>query len=214
MKSSTEHVCHQQHLGEKKPKRCRCRKRITLAEATRQVERGFAQWLVISQNTVTVKDVCPICDNSQLKKGCQHCSGTGEIEKSYINKQLGTDIVLVTAGTLESDGSETFRSVKSLKTPRVATIERSHIEKAYLDQNKEEQERIEAYGLLTLQARIDAGIGIEPADDALTRTGRKYDINKCPFVTIKDERTSMGCFSKRLNDGLNNLENSTTEGKE
>jgi hypothetical protein len=198
---SREHSCFSQHLNEKKPKRCRCRKRISLSDATKQVEKGFAQWLIVSQTLVDIKEICHVCTD-KTKKGCQNCKGTGEVLKTYPLVIHGTDIVLVSSASANEDGSLVFRSVKALKTPRVATIEEEHITRAYVYNNKDEQERIEEYGLMTLQARTEMKIGIEPEDDPATGTGRKYDFGRTPFARISDERTSMGTVGKRILEGF------------
>lgn len=211
---SVEHACYSPHLGEQKPRRCRCRKRISLLDATKMVEKGFAQWVILSRNLIKTIEICPICQNDALKKGCQNCKGTGEVERVYPNDILGTDIVLVTAGSPDSEGKTVYRPVKSLKTPRVATIERSHIEKAYLDGNKEEQDRIEAYGLMTLEARIEMGIKPEPADDPKTGTGRSFDRGRSPFARIADERTSIGGVGKRIGEGFRIADEDALKGRD
>jgi hypothetical protein len=192
MKLSLVHVCFNQHLSEKKPKRCNCRKRISLTEATQQVEKGFAQWLILNEYTTIGSEICPICQNGDTKKNCQHCKTTGEVEKAYPVRVLGTDIVEVTAGCLDEENRIVYRSVKAKKTPRVATIEKAHIYRAFVDLDKEEQERIEAYGLMILESRIEMGIGVEPPNDLKNGTGRLYDYGRSPFARIADERTSLG----------------------
>jgi hypothetical protein len=211
---SKEHSCFSQNLGETKPRRCRCRKRLSLAEATKQVERGFAQWLILSRTFTTVKEICIVCANEKFKKSCQNCHGTGEVEKSYPHDILGTDIVLVTTGALNDDGIPVYRSVKAKQTPRVATIEKSHIEKAYLEGNKEETERIEIYGLMILEARIEMGIKPEPADDPRTGTGRHCDYGRSPFVRIADERTSIGGVGKRIGEGFAAMDENNLNDKD
>ena len=213
MKLSTTHSCYSQHLNEKKPKRCRCRKKLTLSEATREVEKGVAQWVVISQSTVTVKEICPICANEGLRKGCDTCRGTGEVERDYQHAVYGTDIVLVTTGSLNDDGLMVHRSVKALKTPRVATIEEEHITRAYVMGYQEERDRIEEYGLMTLEARTEMKIGVEPPDDPETGTGRNCDYGRSPFARIADERTSIGTVGKRITEGFNSMDENNVEGR-
>jgi hypothetical protein len=71
-----------------------------------------------------------------------------------------------------------------MKTPRVATIESEHIERAYVEGVKEAAERIEEYGMLILDARTYVGpnripaIKPEPPDDPKTGTGRRYDFGR------------------------------------
>lgn len=210
---STVHACYNQHLNENKPRRCRCRQKMSLAEATRQVEKGFAQWVILSQTLTKVKEPCPIC-NESIQKGCQNCQGTGEVERTHPYNVLGTDIVLVTAGSADGEGRVVYKPVKALKTPRVATIEKAHIYRAYVDGDKEEAERIEAYGLMTLEARIEMGIKPEPADDPKTGTGRNYDTGRSPFARIADERTSIGGIGKRIGEGFRIADEDALKGKD
>lgn len=202
MKLSIEHTCFSQHLNENKPKRCSCRKRITQAEATRLVERGFADWIILSYTDTVIKEICHICFNSDLKKSCQECKSLGEIEKSIKIKNYGTDIVLVTIGSPDERGNLLYKPVLAKKTPRVATIEPAHIERAYIEGIKEEQERIEEYGLMTLLSRIEMKIGTEPLDDPKIGTGRTYDRGRSPFARIADERTSIGSIGSRITAGF------------
>ena len=186
---------------------------ITIADATEQVERGFAEWLITSSYTSPLKLVCHICQNTEAKKSCQNCGRTGEVEKEIRVNIFGTDIVLVAAGSITADGSLTFRSVLSKKTPRVATIEKAHIIRAYVNGNKDEQERIEAYGLMTLETRIAMPIGVEPPDDPSTGTGRNCDWGRSPFAKISDERTSLGLgrIGGRIDEGYKQLEDGLEE---
>lgn len=211
---STEHSCFSQHLNEPKPKRCRCRKKLTLADATKQVEKGVAQWVVLSQTTAKVKETCHICANDILKKGCQNCQGTGEVERDHVHTTHETDIVLVTTGCVDDDGNMVHKPVKALKTPRVATIEEEHIIRAYVQGYPEEQERIEEYGLMTLESRIEMKIGVEPADDPKTGTGRNCDYGRSPFARIADERTSIGTVGKRISEGFNSMDENNVERRD
>jgi hypothetical protein len=198
---STVHLCFNQHLNEKMPQHCRCRKRVKIADATQMVEKGFAQWIITSQVILTGKEICHMCLDDKTKKNCQHCKGTGEVEKSYPVNTYGNDVVLVATGT-EHDGRMVYRSVLAKQTPRVATIEKAHIERAYVQNNKEEQERIEAYGLMTLETRIEMGIGTEPSDHPDLWSGRKFDIGRSPYARISDERTNGGNIGSRISKGF------------
>jgi hypothetical protein len=199
------HACFAQNLNETKPEKCRCRQRLSLAEATREVQNGFAEWLILTRKTVTQKEICPICLNGDAKKSCQHCTKTGEIDVTHFINTYSQDIVLVTTGSENESGATTYRHVLALKTPRVATIEKAHIERAYVHNNAEEQERIEAYGLQTLQTRIDAGIGDEPSDDAKTWLGRNFDQGRSPYARVSDERSGAKSYGNRLSEGFKNM---------
>lgn len=60
------------------------------------------------------------------------------------------------------DGGQICLTGRMLRTPRGATIEKAHIERAYLfGGNDEEKARIEIYGLMTLLARVSVGKNYE-----------------------------------------------------
>ena len=89
------------------------------------------------------------------------------------------------------DGGQVCFTGKMLRTPRGATIEKAHIERAYLfGGNEEERKRIEIYGLLTLLARVSVGkkyeaLKIEPEGGRENEWGR-------PILIFGDERTPGG----------------------
>ena len=197
-KSSLVHACFSQNLNEQKPKKCHCRQRMSLSEATEEVSRGSAEWLILTSKTHTDRQICPICLNAETKKTCQNCAQTGEIDEIHLVNAYSSDIVLVSVGSLNASGTTTYRHALALKTPRVATIEKAHIERAYVYNNQEEQERIEAYGMDTLQTRIDMGITDEPEGDAKTWTGRIFDYGRSPYARISDERSNAKGYGSRL----------------
>jgi hypothetical protein len=205
MESSTIHTCHNQHLNEEMPEHCRCRKRIALAEAAEMVASGFAQWLIISQVILTGKEICPVCLDDDFRKNCLNCKRTGEVEKSYPVNTYSNDIVLVAVGT-EHDGKIIYKSVLAKQTPRVATIEKAHIERAYVQNDAAEQARIEAYGLMTLKARIEMGINPEPDDNPEEWDGRNFDRGRSPYARISDERTNSRSVGSRISEGFKTMD--------
>jgi hypothetical protein len=218
---SRVHVCYSQHLNEKGPKKkCRCREKISLTEATQRVRDGFAQWIILGKTIVEGKGICPICENGSLKKGCQSCKGSGEVTTYHEIKTESNNIVAVTSATPEPGRAPVYRPVLALKTPRVATIEKAHIHRAYLgtvahpNGDPEEQARIDAYGLSILETRIEMGIGVEPPDDPKTATGRKYDWGRASFASVPDSRTSLGTgkIGARIAEGFKMIEGE--DGKE
>jgi hypothetical protein len=100
------------------------------------------------------------------------------------------------------DGSQICMTGRTKKTPRGATIEKAHMERAYIDGDKEEQLRIETYGLLTLLARISVGkvikgFGTEPQD------GRETDWGRSWLVDFTDQRTVGGyAIGSRITTGM------------
>jgi hypothetical protein len=53
------------------------------------------------------------------------------------------------------DGGKICLTGRTSKTPRCATIEKAHIERAYVDNDLEEKTRIEDYGALTKAVRME-----------------------------------------------------------
>jgi RecJ-like exonuclease len=152
------HSCRGQEavvLEEKEPPapKCSCRLIINITEATAIVKRGEAKWIVVSR-TRGVRDViCSHCKGGQDVKICAKCSGTGKQEESYTEDIPGTDIVYTSADSVD-ESERKKRKWLAPKTPRVATIESEHIERAYVSGVKEAVERIEEYGMLIIKDRL------------------------------------------------------------
>lgn len=71
---------------------------------------------------------------------------------------------MVAAGDASwTDGGHTELSWNGRRkmAPRSETIEKTHIERAYLDSNQEDIMRIEVYGFLTLMNRVSVGKSYE-----------------------------------------------------
>jgi hypothetical protein len=81
---------------------------------------------------------------------------------------------------------------RSKQTPRGATIEKAHIERAYaFGGDEEERERIEEYGILTLLARVRIGryfVNLKPEPAG----GRANDWGRPIFAKVTEERTEGG----------------------
>lgn len=154
MKTSRVHHCFAQELCEPRPATCRCRKLITLADATEMIKAGTAQWIVVKRlNTgATTKHICEICQGVQpAVKSCLNCLTSGiVIEPVFHTVFHPTDVVVTSVASIGvKKGSEVFRYAHSKQVPRGATIEKAHIERSYVTGDKEEAERIEVYGALT-----------------------------------------------------------------
>lgn len=109
--------------------------------------------------------------------------------RSLLSDEYNNDIVLVSQ--LPEDETEKKRSsVLKKKTPRVATIEAPHIERAYVYGKKEAQQRIEQYGEMVAYELYDLGATlkkngkvvaqgkVEPKNDAARGIGRDYDYGR------------------------------------
>jgi hypothetical protein len=157
------HYCFSQHLNESLPPRkcygscsknkrrctcnkCKCREQVSPSRANQLVKSGAAEWVVLRKDPVEVKNICSMCSNDDiLKKSCPTCNKTGEVTTTVLLPVYSSDIVMVTSGSGDP-GHEVFRSVMSKQTPRVATIEYAHIQRAYVNEYPEDIERIEVYG--------------------------------------------------------------------
>lgn len=160
--------------------KCFCRQRVTLKKATKMVQDGEADWTVKSRTRGERMDTCDLC-NGVGDKSCAKCHGALKTLEPYVEDIPADDIIMVSrAAIADNKRSSAFKG----KTPRVATIEANHINLAYVQENRDAAARIEEYGMLILDARTYVGpqripaIGVEPADDARTHTGRDYDYGR------------------------------------
>jgi hypothetical protein len=185
MKDSKVHHCISQEmvaqgLDEPPAKRCKCREFIKYKKADLMVKNGEARWTVTKRERGTQEQVCPLCKGDQEVKKCAQCADSRKMLVAVIWDTYGTDIVRVSQAAIDPKEKK-YRPALAMKTPRVATIESEHIERAYVEGNKEAQQRIEEYGLLILDARAFVGkdriyvIKPEPPDNPKTGEGRGFD---------------------------------------
>ena len=155
--------------------KCQCKKQIEYSEANDLVKRGAAKWVVTKRTRGTIEVDCPFCLQwtDLEKKSCAQCKGTGRVMEAKVWEDFNNDIVLMSSTPIDKGK---YRMNTRAKTPRVATVEKKHIFRAVIDGLKYAAERIEEYGLMILQARIDMGIKPEPVNDRLTQQGRDFDM--------------------------------------
>jgi hypothetical protein len=175
--------------------KCLCKKYIPLSQATEMVRRGEASWVVIKRSQEAVEAVCSLCHGDPEVKNCANCGGKGKVSGTAVIEDYGNDLVLIS--TPPADKREKKRSSALAKrTPRVATIESEHLERAYSGsltkdkprqwrgQGQEARDRIEEYGRLILDARMFVGkaripaIVAEPEDDQSKGQGRRFDYGR------------------------------------
>lgn len=175
IKTVRVHTCLQKYEGYIAEK-CTCRKFVTQEKAEQLKTDGYAAHVITSYRTIDVEDTCPICDDTDLKKSCRVCNKTGKVPSKKTIFEYGEDIYM--------------RPI--LRTPRTATIEKNHIEYAYVKLDKDAAKRIELYhqsdrlALAKLGAEIrDSETGEiliegtpEPEDNPKTGTGRRYDYGR------------------------------------
>lgn len=160
MKVSRVHHCFAQELCEPRPKRCNCRKLVRREYAEAMVSNSEAQRIILKRVDTgrVVAQQCRICLNTlQLAGSCRLCAGSGFITEPVFELFYHpTDVVLISVlspATCNNYGVVYHIDVATLmkKTPRVETIERQHIERAYVSEDTTESERIELYGEMNKQ---------------------------------------------------------------
>lgn len=153
-------------LGETRPARCRCSFRVTSAEAEALVENGIAQYLITEWRFNADKRVFFPAPNPNLVWGGKQAEDLGLVRASF-----------------------------AAKTPRVQTIEKAHIERAYVDGKQEDIERIEEWGRLAKQVLdlVTVEYEKEPFDPfkgcPVVSIPPGWDQRTCPGVDVKKEKT-------------------------
>lgn len=172
-----------QGLEEPPAKKCTCRKVISYKEADGMVKRGEARWTVVGRERGTREVTCSLCEGSSEVVNCASCKGTGKSTVNAVWDTYNYDIVLVSQAAIDAQEKK-YRPALAMKTPRVATIESEHIERAYVECVPEAAARIEEYGMLILDARTYIGpnrilaIKEEPKDNPKTGEGRNCDYGR------------------------------------
>jgi hypothetical protein len=172
-----------QGMEEPPAKRCRCRKFISIAKATALVKIGEASWVVVGRKSGVEEIACRLCGGDPEVKRCAHCRGSAKETRLYEDDIYGNDIVY-TSRDPKDKAEKKKRLWLAPKTPRTATIESEHIERAYVDGNKDAQDRIEEYGRLIIDARAFVGLDRhpaivpEPVDDPIKFQGPTYDYGR------------------------------------
>jgi len=107
-------------LGEVRKPNCRCSYRVSTEEAEILVKHGIADYLITEWRFNEEKKRFFPAPNPNLVWGGKQAEDMGLV-----------------------------RSSKAQKTPRVMTIEKANIQRAYVDGREDEQERIEVWGQLS-----------------------------------------------------------------
>jgi hypothetical protein len=114
-------------LGQTRPKKCRCSYRVSAEDAKALVEKSIAAWIVVDWRF--------------------------NEDKKYFFPIEGANLVW---GGKQAEDMGLVRSSLAQKTPRVMTLEKANLERAYVDERKDEQERIEIWG--EMQRKVWADI--------------------------------------------------------
>lgn len=171
------HTCGNQRYEGYITEKCRCRKYVTQEKAEQLKNDGYAAHVITSIKTIDVEDICSMCEgNDRLKKSCKACGKTGIETKKRNLIEYGEDIYM--------------RPI--LRTPRTATIEKNHLEYAYVKLDKDAARRIELYHESDQSALGDLGAEIrnpvtgevvrkgtpEPKNDPAKGQGRDHDYGR------------------------------------
>lgn len=145
-------------LGEVRPEKCRCSYRVTMAEAEHLAKNGIANYIIVGWRYNEDKKVFFPIEGPNLVWGGKQAEDLGLV-----------------------------RSALAAKTPRVMTIEKANIERAYVDELQDEIERIEVWGELSRQVitNLTSHYEHEPHDP----------FKGCPVISIPfgwDPRTCPG----------------------
>lgn len=177
IKKVIAHTCFQRKKGIERdtplsPSKCRCRQYVSANQAEVEVSLGLAQYVVVLDKTIELEEVCRVCAaQDNLKKTCKNCAGIGVVKISQRVQIKGQDIIR----TVSEDGTKNITTTQVKKSP---TIEKAHIERAYVDGRRDEQLRIEEYGALTKDFISSLIVGYEPEDNRDKGTGRRFDYGR------------------------------------
>lgn len=124
-------------------RKCRCRKFISLQEATRLVKLGEASWVVVGRKRGEEEINCRLCKADPEVKNCARCRGTGKETVPYEDDVYGNDIVYTNPehhgdAVLKSFGLDSqteSRKIQYATKARIQhfpTIDATHILRAYV----------------------------------------------------------------------------------
>lgn len=138
-----------------------------------------------------------MCEPRPTKCLCKELISVWEAE-DRVRKGLAQYVIGYDRKSPYEDGRQICMIGRSLRTPRGATIEKAHMERAYLfGGDLEEKTRIDMYGFLTLMARVMIGknntfipIGFEPEG------GRENDWG-VPVLYLPGEGRTEGGYAPR-----------------
>lgn len=231
MKPSIVHHCTRQEkvaerTAEPPAASCNCKRVVSYKQADEMVKNGTALWVVVARERGVEAVVCPLCAAQKDVKNCARCEGTGKIEQPAVWDKYNGDIVLIShrnksnrvstphAPTISAKHilrayvkSETRELVQRAQNAKGDWRDEgfAEVEQVSPQQAKAARDRIDEYGLLTLEARIFPGpdrcthdakfkctrceVGLptgvrfaaikpEPEDNPKTSTGREYDFGR------------------------------------
>ncbi len=162
----------------KKPK-CRCRQQVSPEVAAKLIADGRAKHLVVGRAYVNVDVLCQLCKGDETFINCALCGGKRTMKEQRPIETFNREAIVATS---VDRTSRKYRPSVAAKTPRVATIEKAHIERN-AEGRGDARERLEAYGQMIKEFQASLIVGYEPPDDPKTMTGRKYDYGRPVLYT-------------------------------
>ena len=142
--------------------KCRCKKMVDWSYANELIKTNQAKWVVIKRTPVEVIEDCSLCEamTDAEKKSCALCSGSGKvkglIDMGPLAETYNDDIVLMSQISVDVKNKKYRRNTRA-KTPRVATIEKKHIIRAFVDDLKYAVERIKEYEAMIQEDLVEFG---------------------------------------------------------
>lgn len=165
-------------LAEPPAPSCKCKKLVDYTYANELVKRNEASWVITAVKTIDYEADCSVCSKkTEVEKKtlvvCGECGGTGKVKESREIPSYNNDIVLLSSTSVDPKNKK-YRWNTRAKTPRVATIERKHIERAYIDQREYAVQRIEEYRTMIQEELGEFGAQLSAIDP----TTQKVEIVK------------------------------------
>ncbi len=177
--------------------KCHCKKMVDYAYANELIKTGAAKWVVVKRTPVDVIEDCPFCVGmtDAEKKTCTLCSGSGKVSVLREIEVYNNDVVLMSSLSIDVKNKKYRRNTRA-KTPRVATIEKKHIIRAFVDDLKYASDRIEEY-----ESMIQEQLGEFGAELRDSKTGQ---IVKLANPEPEDEAKGYPPGSITFSDGSTN----------
>ncbi|HXQ37222.1 MAG TPA: hypothetical protein VN843_24645 [Anaerolineales bacterium] len=183
---------------------CRCKKMVDYAYANELVKRNEASWVITSVKAVEAEVDCSLCSKkTEVEKKtlivCGECGGTGKVKEPREIKSYNDDIVLLSSVSVDPKNKK-YRWNTRAKTPRVPTIEKKHIIRAYIDNLKYAAQRIEEYRTMIQEELGEFGAELK----AINSETQKTEIVKPGNPEPTDRRIAYPPGSITFSDGTTN----------
>ncbi len=168
-------------------KKCSCRKLVSYFDADLMVKWGEAKWVVTARERGSEERICKLCQGGELKSNCDVCKGTGKMQVAVVWNTYSRDIVLLAHRTKSSrvstprvptvESKHILRAYVSNHSRQLVGAAQNtdgewisdeydlvgqgvrfqHLENVSPTQARLAAERIDEYGLMTVEARAFPG---------------------------------------------------------